>query len=176
MGRQGKTKISARILKAHSHSMSGGSIWASLECHCCFWIVGGLVSYLTMWLLALQIFKNSIDTQEKVRLNLHSLSVSELLEYGRRAQCELPRVRFWSLGIWFVWGPVWATNKWGQMAPNLYVKIFVVLSSVECNLGFFPIGVNSSAEKCFRVFQLGIEPQVPGLTYVSRSGDPSSSM
>jgi hypothetical protein len=39
-----------------------------------------------MWLLTLQLFKNSIeaiDTQEKLRLNLHSLSVSELLEYGR---------------------------------------------------------------------------------------------
>jgi hypothetical protein len=35
--------------------------------------------------LALQLFKNSIDTREKLRLNLHSLSVSvsELLEYGR---------------------------------------------------------------------------------------------
>ena len=28
--------------------------------------------------------KNSIDTREKLRLNLHSLSVSELLEYGRK--------------------------------------------------------------------------------------------
>ena len=39
-----------------------------------------------MWLLTLQLFKNSIDTQEKPRLNLHSLSVSvsELLEYGRK--------------------------------------------------------------------------------------------
>jgi hypothetical protein len=37
-----------------------------------------------MWLLALQLFKNSIDTKEKLRLNLHSLSVSELLEYGRK--------------------------------------------------------------------------------------------
>jgi hypothetical protein len=37
-----------------------------------------------MWLFTLQLFKNSIDTQEKLRLNLHSLSVSELLEYGRR--------------------------------------------------------------------------------------------
>ena len=35
-----------------------------------------------MWLLTLQLFKNSIDTEEKLRLNLHSLSVSELLEYG----------------------------------------------------------------------------------------------
>ena len=33
--------------------------------------------------LALQLFKNSNRTQEKLRLNLHSLSVSELLEYGR---------------------------------------------------------------------------------------------
>jgi hypothetical protein len=42
----------ARILKAHSHShsMSGGSIGASLECHFCFWIAGGLVPYHTMWL------------------------------------------------------------------------------------------------------------------------------
>jgi hypothetical protein len=37
--------------------------------------------------LALQLFKNSIDTQEKLRLNLHSLNVSAavLLEYGRYA-------------------------------------------------------------------------------------------
>jgi hypothetical protein len=35
-----------------------------------------------MWLLTLQLLKNRIDTQEKLRLNLHSLSVSELLEYG----------------------------------------------------------------------------------------------
>ena len=34
--------------------------------------------------LPLQLFKNSIDAQEKLRLNLHSLSVSELLEYGRK--------------------------------------------------------------------------------------------
>jgi hypothetical protein len=26
--------------KAHSHSKSGGSIWASLQCQCCFWIAG----------------------------------------------------------------------------------------------------------------------------------------
>jgi hypothetical protein len=30
----------------------------------------------------LQLFKNSNDTREKFRLNLHSMSVSELLEYG----------------------------------------------------------------------------------------------
>ena len=39
-----------------------------------------------MWLLTLQLFKNSIDTQEKLRLNFHSLSVSVLLEYGRKLQ------------------------------------------------------------------------------------------
>jgi hypothetical protein len=33
--------------------------------------------------LTLQLFKNNSGTQEKLRLNLHSLSVSELLEYGR---------------------------------------------------------------------------------------------
>jgi hypothetical protein len=44
-----------------------------------------------MKLLTLQLFKNSIDTQEKVRLNLHSLSVSELLEYGRSTLCSTVR-------------------------------------------------------------------------------------
>jgi sensor c-di-GMP phosphodiesterase-like protein len=78
-----KYKPYARIVKAHSHSMSGGSIWASLERQCCFWIAGGLVSYCNMWLLILQLFKNSNDTQEKLRLNHHSLSASELLKYGR---------------------------------------------------------------------------------------------
>jgi hypothetical protein len=39
-------EFNAHILKAHLHSMSGSSMWASRECHCCFWIVGGLVSYL----------------------------------------------------------------------------------------------------------------------------------
>jgi hypothetical protein len=53
----------------HSHSKCGSSIWASLECQCCFWITGRLVSYLTMWVLTLQLFKNSIDTQGKLRLN-----------------------------------------------------------------------------------------------------------
>jgi hypothetical protein len=61
----------------HSHSMSGGSIWASRGCQCCFWIAGWLVSYLTMWLLTLRLIKNSIYNQEKLKLNLHSLSVSE---------------------------------------------------------------------------------------------------
>jgi hypothetical protein len=33
--------------------------------------------------LALLLFKNSNDTREKLRLDFHSLSVSDLLEYGR---------------------------------------------------------------------------------------------
>jgi hypothetical protein len=37
--------------------------------------------------LALQLFKNSNDTREKLTLNFHSLSVSELLEYGRLSAC-----------------------------------------------------------------------------------------
>jgi hypothetical protein len=38
-----------------------------------------------MWLLTLQLLKNSADTQEKLSLNLHLLnvSVSELLERRR---------------------------------------------------------------------------------------------
>jgi hypothetical protein len=65
----------ACILKAHSHSysMSVSSIWASLEGQRCFGIAGGVVSYLTMWLLTLQLFKNNTDTQEKLRLNLPPL-------------------------------------------------------------------------------------------------------
>jgi hypothetical protein len=48
------------------------------------WKVSVAPYYVTI--LTLQLFKNSIDTQEKLRLNLHSLSlsVSELLEYGRK--------------------------------------------------------------------------------------------
>jgi hypothetical protein len=33
--------------------------------------------------LALQLLENSNDSREKLRFNFHSLSVSELLEYGR---------------------------------------------------------------------------------------------
>jgi hypothetical protein len=45
------------------------------------WRASVIPYYVTM--LTLQLFGNSIDTQEKLRLNFHSLSVSELLEYGR---------------------------------------------------------------------------------------------
>jgi hypothetical protein len=90
-------RVIARILKAHSHSysMSLSSNWASLEGQRCFWIAGGVVSYLTMWLLTLQLFKNSTDTQDKLRLNLHSLSVSELLEYRRMLTHEVSTLSPW---------------------------------------------------------------------------------
>jgi hypothetical protein len=119
----------ARILKAHSHShsMSGSSIWASLACHCCFWIAGGLVSYLTMWLLTLQLFKKSIDTQEKLRLNLHSLSASDLLEYRRKASFWY-KFNFWHFVKGFkmvrnLTSPInclfemkWNEMKWNEMS------------------------------------------------------------
>ena len=47
------------------------------------WRASVIFYYVTI--LTLQLFKNSIDTQGKLRLNLHSLSVSELLEYRRNA-------------------------------------------------------------------------------------------
>ena len=37
-----------RVLKAHSHSMSGDSIRAFLDCPCVSWIAEGLVMYLSM--------------------------------------------------------------------------------------------------------------------------------
>jgi opacity protein-like surface antigen len=42
-----------------------------------------------------QLFKNSNDTREKLRLNFHSLSVnaSELLEYGRNSILIYVRVK-----------------------------------------------------------------------------------
>ena len=52
-----------------------------------------------MRLLTLQLFKNSTDTQEKLRLNLHSLSVSELLEHGRRSGFGLVLVWSWLMLI-----------------------------------------------------------------------------
>ena len=97
------TKFNACILKAHSHSKSGGSIWASVECQCCFWIARGLVSYLPVWLLTLQLFKNSTDTPGKLVLNLHSLSVvnlhsvSELLEYRRKSLTNITQPVFFDL-------------------------------------------------------------------------------
>ena len=40
-----RIEVLRRILKVHSnsHSMSGGSFYASLACHCGFWIARGIV-------------------------------------------------------------------------------------------------------------------------------------
>jgi hypothetical protein len=52
------------------------------------------VSYLTICdhALTLQLFKNSIDTQEKLRFNLRSLSASELSECRRTSLSWLGRL------------------------------------------------------------------------------------
>ena len=52
---------------------------------------GTSVILYSVTILTLQLFKNSIDTQAKLRLNLHSLSVSasELWEYGRMSYCNI---------------------------------------------------------------------------------------
>ena len=76
----------SRILKAHSHSMNGGSI-VSFSCVSMLFLSSWRVSsHIGKYDTSLQLFKNSIDTQEKLRLNLHSLSVSvsELSEYWRK--------------------------------------------------------------------------------------------
>jgi hypothetical protein len=57
------------------------------------------VFYLTMCLLTLQLFNNSIDTQEKLRLNLHSLSVSGLLQYGRKSFSFRKCLKFYRFNI-----------------------------------------------------------------------------
>ena len=64
--------------------MSGGSI-VSFSCVSMLFLNSWRVSsHIGKYDTSLQLFKNSIDTQEKLRLNLHSLSVSELSEYGRK--------------------------------------------------------------------------------------------
>jgi hypothetical protein len=89
----------ACILKAHSHSMSGGSIWASLACVSMLFLNSWRVSvvHYYMCLLTIQLFKGSIDTWEKLRLNLHSLSVSELLEYRHISCTGISGLQVWFL-------------------------------------------------------------------------------
>jgi hypothetical protein len=60
----GSAPFNTRILKAHSHSVSGGSIWACLECQCYFWTAGGLVSPRTQWLLTFPISKQHWHSRE----------------------------------------------------------------------------------------------------------------
>ena len=88
--------------------------------------------------LALQLFKNSIDTQEKLRLNLHSLSVSELLEYGRKPRSHISFV-FWSIlfcygggGGHFVPLPLFA-SRWISLHYSPPCRWIIVNY-----LGFFP--------------------------------------
>jgi hypothetical protein len=80
-----RSSSTARILRAHSHSMSGGSIWASLECQCCFWIAGGLVSYLTQWLYSPSSYSKTALTLKRSSdwTSTHWVWVHVLLEYGR---------------------------------------------------------------------------------------------
>ena len=52
--------------------------------------------------LALQLFKNSIDTQGKLRLNLLSVSVSELLEYRRMFVYSINITFYYTLSIYFI--------------------------------------------------------------------------
>jgi hypothetical protein len=104
--------------------MSEGSIWASLECQCCGWIAGGGVVTEEGMAIALQLFKNSNDTREKLRLNFHSLSVSELSEYGRKAwfhDGEIPVARnhVWEIWMaaheWFYWISL---SQWAELTSN----------------------------------------------------------
>jgi hypothetical protein len=44
--------------------VSGGSIWACLECQCYFWTAGGLVSPCTQWLLIFTIPKQHWQSRE----------------------------------------------------------------------------------------------------------------
>ena len=78
------------------------------------WRVSVVPYYVTI--LPLQLFKNSIDIEEKLRLNLHSLSVSvsERLEYG---------------------------HKWSQHSNNRLFCPYMVISNKETigNLTLFNI-------------------------------------
>jgi hypothetical protein len=87
-----------------------------------------------MWLHALKLFKNSIDTQGKLRLNLHSLSVSELWEYGRNA-CWLYSKSSLTLKEWrfnrsFPWVSVLFFNSWAvsshmvRYSTTLTIQLF----------------------------------------------------
>jgi hypothetical protein len=77
-----------RILKAHSHSMSGSSIWASLECHCCFWpyyVITHPLAIATQWKLRLTLKGSSLALSKESS----DWTVSELLE-NRRTNSSLP--------------------------------------------------------------------------------------
>jgi hypothetical protein len=69
------------ILKTHSHSKSGGSIWASLECQCCFWIAA--------WRMSSHIVRYDTNPPAIQKLQCHSREAQikpPLFECGFRIQ------------------------------------------------------------------------------------------
>jgi hypothetical protein len=116
----------ACIPKAHSHSKSGGSIWVSLECQLMLFLNSWRVSSRIVR-LTLQLFKNSIDTQGKFRLNLHSLNVSELSKY-RRNKLSIPHVHicwFWAIIL------LLRLQTTAQALPVLYTSLFFRFHSID---------------------------------------------
>jgi hypothetical protein len=108
--------------------MSGGSIWASRKSQCCFWIAGGLLSYLTKWLLTLQLFINSNDTKKKLRLILHSLSECECAEWTFRIRAIVSVISAHWLAGWLVdWLVGWFNNI--QLTQLTYYTIVIQLTN-----------------------------------------------
>jgi hypothetical protein len=80
-------KTNTCILKVHSHSMSAWRFNLSFSRVPLLFLNSWRVSFVPYYVTThpLQLFKNSTDAHAgKLRLNLHSLSVSELLEYRRK--------------------------------------------------------------------------------------------
>ena len=75
------------------------------------------------WLLTLQLFKNSIDTEGKLRSNLHSLSVSELLEYGRKSWHLISQREYMVFYIYFVKLSVFKYSIKQQWIPWLRLSL-----------------------------------------------------
>jgi hypothetical protein len=97
----------ARILKVHSHSKSGGSIWASLECQCCFWIAGGLVSYLLCDYSPSSYSKTTLTLKGSSDWRLYSKSSLTLKE--------------WRFNLSFSWVSVLFLNSWRVSIVTYYV-------------------------------------------------------
>jgi hypothetical protein len=154
--------------------MSGGSMWDSLECKCCFWIAGGLVPYLTMWLLTLLQFKNSIDTQGKLRLNLHSLSVTELLEYRRKTLTLIVHFKQFvtNLPITFPSSKIGRElrNKVAKFAPNLRTRKRNCQVRNELGTRAFKSDLKSTINKVihsFMVYVSGFSTRFKSFLYTS---------
>ena len=80
-----------------------------------------------MWLVPLQLFKNSTDTQGKLRLNLRSLSVSELLEYGRISVKIVRNKEYLSYNLknmeYFCFHPQIFDGIWQNMMIVIHIQI-----------------------------------------------------